>query len=137
MSFASFGFRPQIAAGINRLGYVTPTPIQEKAIAPVLAGKDIMGLAETGTGKTAAFVLPALQRLHSPAEGSGRGPRMLILTPTRELAAQVTEATRNYGRFLNPGSIPSRTAPPVRRGPGVPASTVARSVMARFRPPMA
>lgn len=85
MSFDSFSFHSRIANGIKGLGYVTPTPIQEKAIGPVLAGKDVMGLAETGTGKTAAFVLPMSQLLLGGRRGAPRG---LVLAPTRELAHQ-------------------------------------------------
>ena len=85
MSFDSFNFHSRIANGIKGLGYVTPTSIQEKAIGPVLEGKDVMGLAETGTGKTAAFVLPMSQLLLG---GRGGAPRALVLAPTRELAHQ-------------------------------------------------
>lgn len=85
MSFDSFSFHSRIANGIKGLGYVTPTPIQEKAIGPVLDGKDVMGLAETGTGKTAAFVLPMSQVLLGGRRGAPRG---LVLAPTRELAHQ-------------------------------------------------
>ncbi len=94
MTFDSFNFHPHIAAGISRLGYETPTPIQEKAIGPVLAGRDVMGLAETGTGKTAAFVLPVSQRLLQ----KGRGKvRCLVLAPTRELAQQTHEVLKTLG----------------------------------------
>ena len=74
MSFSSFKLHPKIAAGVKALGYTTPTPIQVQAIPPVLAGKDVMGLAQTGTGKTAAFVLPILERLLPGPRGKVRSP---------------------------------------------------------------
>lgn len=95
MSFESFSFSPQIAAGIRRLGYTKPTPIQEKAITPVMQGKDIMGLAETGTGKTAAFVLPISERLLNGPRGRIRS---LVLAPTRELAQQTHDVLMTLGK---------------------------------------
>jgi ATP-dependent RNA helicase RhlE len=90
---------PQIQRAVAEEGYVTPTPIQEQAIPLLLAGRDVLGCAQTGTGKTAAFVLPLLQHLalhrHPPASGK---PRALILAPTRELAAQIGDSIRAYGR---------------------------------------
>ena len=86
MSFTQFDFHPKIGAGIQACKYVTPTPIQEQAIPAILAGRDIMGLAQTGTGKTAAFVLPILQQLLS---GPRNQVRTLIVAPTRELAEQI------------------------------------------------
>lgn len=86
MSFTSFNLHPHLSARIKALGYTTPTPIQVKAIPPVLAGKDVMGLAQTGTGKTAAFVLPILERFLPGPRGKVRG---LIIAPTRELAEQI------------------------------------------------
>jgi superfamily II DNA/RNA helicase len=88
-------------------GFETPTDIQAQAIPLALAGRDIMASSQTGTGKTAAFVLPALQRLLSPSEMRGRGPRVVVLTPTRELANQVNESIRTLGRFtrLKTGTI--------------------------------
>jgi ATP-dependent RNA helicase RhlE len=86
MDFDSFHFDPRVAAGIKALGYVTPTPIQAKAIPPVLQGRDVMGLAQTGTGKTAVFGLPILQRLLTGPRGIVRA---LVLAPTRELAEQI------------------------------------------------
>ena len=80
--------------------YSTPTPIQAKSIPPMLSGRDVLGLAQTGTGKTAAFALPILQRLMNPTGPVGREPRVLVLTPTRELAIQVHDSFRTYGRFL-------------------------------------
>lgn len=86
MSFSSFKLHPKIAEGVAALGYKTPTPVQLRAIPPVLAGKDVMGLAQTGTGKTAAFVLPILERLLPGPRGTIRS---LIIAPTRELAEQI------------------------------------------------
>lgn len=94
MSFDSFSFHPQIKAGIESAGYSTPTPIQEKTIQPVLDGRDVLGLAQTGTGKTAAFVLPVLQRLLNGRSGK---PRALILSPTRELAEQTHKVIQTLG----------------------------------------
>ncbi|OGQ99440.1 MAG: DEAD/DEAH box helicase [Deltaproteobacteria bacterium RIFOXYD12_FULL_55_16] len=88
MSFAEFQFHPQIIAGIKACGYTSPTPIQREAMPPILAGRDILGLAQTGTGKTAAFVLPLLQRLQA---GPRKKVRALIVAPTRELAEQIHE----------------------------------------------
>ncbi len=86
MSFKSFNFHPKVTAGIDACGYTLPTPIQKEAIPPILEGRDILGLAQTGTGKTAAFVLPLLQRL---LEGPRKRVRALIVAPTRELAEQI------------------------------------------------
>ncbi len=97
MTFNEMGLAPEILRAVRDEGYETPTPIQQGAIASVLEGRDLIGCAQTGTGKTAAFTLPLLHRLHSK---SGRGPRVLILTPTRELALQVAAAVRTYGRHL-------------------------------------
>ncbi|MEN8211788.1 MAG: DEAD/DEAH box helicase [Thermodesulfobacteriota bacterium] len=91
MSFEEFNFHPKIAAGIAACGYTTPTPIQEEAIPSILAGKDVFGLAQTGTGKTAAFVLPLFQRL---IKGSRKKARALIMAPTRELAEQTHDEIR-------------------------------------------
>lgn len=85
MSFTVFKFHPQIQTALDQCGYVTPTPVQEQAIPSVLAGRDLLGLAQTGTGKTAAFVLPILQRLYAGPRGKIRA---LIVAPTRELAEQ-------------------------------------------------
>ena len=88
MNFSSFKFHQQIMAGVEAAGYVTPTPIQKQAIPPVMEGRDVMGLAQTGTGKTAAFVLPILERL---LPGPRRKVRVLIIAPTRELAEQIND----------------------------------------------
>ncbi len=95
MSFSQFNLHPQIAAGVKAAGYTTPTPIQIQAMPPVLAGKDVMGLAQTGTGKTAAFVLPILERLLPGPRGKVRS---LIVAPTRELAEQIHVAIGELGR---------------------------------------
>ncbi|WP_051249630.1 DEAD/DEAH box helicase [Maridesulfovibrio zosterae] len=98
MSFESFGFDMRLNAGIRAEGYDFPTPVQSKAIPAVLDGRDVMGLAQTGTGKSAAFVLPILQRLLD-SDADKRGPvRVLVLTPTRELALQVHETFIALGR---------------------------------------
>ncbi|MCU0559848.1 MAG: DEAD/DEAH box helicase [Desulfobacterales bacterium] len=94
-NFDRFRFNPTIMAGVQALGYTTPTPIQLEAIPPILEGKDVMGLAQTGTGKTAAFVLPILQRLMPSRRG---GVRALVIAPTRELTEQTLQATRQMGR---------------------------------------
>ena len=100
MSFENLNLHPLILKAINDAGYTTPTPIQEQAIPALLAGQDVMASAQTGTGKTAAFMLPALHRLAEPSQVPGRGPRVLVLTPTRELALQVSEAAAKYGKHL-------------------------------------
>jgi len=94
VNFSSFKFHPQIAASVKALGYHTPTPIQLRAIPPVLEGHDVMGLAQTGTGKTAAFVLPILERLLRGPRGKVRA---LIVAPTRELAEQIHVAITRLG----------------------------------------
>ena len=97
MPFIKLGLSPAVLEGVRAAGYITPTPIQLRGIPLVLAGRDIIGSAQTGTGKTAAFALPILTKLdrHAP------GPRALILEPTRELAAQVETAIRDFARFTN------------------------------------
>src|SRR4030065_1039174 len=93
MSFSQLQLAPSILKAIGVCGYAAPTPIQALAIPKALAGQDLIASAQTGTGKTAAFVLPALQRLSVPSTspGKSKGPRVLVLTPTRELANQVTD----------------------------------------------
>ncbi len=105
ITFADFGLDPRIQKAIGEQGYNTPTPIQAQAIPHVLAGKDLMGAAQTGTGKTAAFVLPIIQKL-LPGSSSSASParhpiRALVLTPTRELAVQVSENAANYSRHTD------------------------------------
>jgi ATP-dependent RNA helicase RhlE len=104
MSFTTLGLSKEILRAVAERGYTEPTPIQRQAIPAVLSGADLMAGAQTGTGKTAGFTLPILQRLSETGEGGsgGRPPiRALILTPTRELAAQVEESVRHYGRHVN------------------------------------
>jgi ATP-dependent RNA helicase RhlE len=97
MSFSDLGLTPELLRALTDKGYATPTPIQSQAIPVVLAGRDVLAGAQTGTGKTAAFVLPILQQLGA---GSDRFPRALVLTPTRELAAQVADSARSYGKYV-------------------------------------
>ncbi len=103
-SFETLGLAPALTRAVTEQGYTIPTPIQAKAIPAVLAGHDVLAAAQTGTGKTAAFVLPLLHRLAHGASTStspARHPvRVLVLTPTRELAAQIQESVRGYGRHL-------------------------------------
>jgi len=100
MSFASLGLHPQLLRAVADLDFVEPTPIQRAAIPPALAGRDLLACAMTGSGKTAAFLLPILQRLldATPAAPAGRRTRALIIAPTRELAAQIDEHRRDLGR---------------------------------------
>jgi ATP-dependent RNA helicase RhlE len=100
MSFELLGLKPEVLRAVSEKGYTTPSPIQSQAIPAVLSGRDLIAGAQTGTGKTAAFVLPILQRLTAEAH-SGRSPRALVLTPTRELAAQVAESARSYGKYVS------------------------------------
>jgi len=102
MSFKQFNLHKQIETGIEALGYTAPTPIQLQAMPAVLAGKDVMGLAQTGTGKTAVFALPILQRLMS---GPRKSLRALIVAPTRELAEQIHEAIGSLGRATKLRSV--------------------------------
>ena len=107
MSFENLNLHPLIIKAINEAGYTTPTPIQQQAIPELLSGHDVMASAQTGTGKTAAFMLPALHLLATPANVRSRGPRVLVLTPTRELALQVSDATSKYGRYLRRAKVVS------------------------------
>ncbi len=100
MKFTELGLAPEILRAIADQGYETPTPIQAQAIPVVLAGHDLMACAQTGTGKTAGFTLPILNRLASTKPAGARKIRVLILTPTRELAAQVEESVKTYGAHL-------------------------------------
>jgi len=102
MEFSAFNLHPDVAAGAKAAGYVTPTPIQAQAIPPVMEGRDVMGLAQTGTGKTAAFALPILHRL---MEGKQGHVRALIVAPTRELAEQIHEAFGVLGRQTRSRSV--------------------------------
>ena len=98
MPFTALGLKPELVRAVADEGYTIPTPIQEQTIPLALAGRDVVGSAQTGTGKTAAFLLPILQKL---SESTGRGTRALILVPTRELCEQVLERAVAYGRHLN------------------------------------
>ncbi len=100
MDFASLGLSEHIVKAVNEAGYTEPTPVQQAAIPAALAGKDLVVSSQTGSGKTAAFMLPSLQRLTVEPTLKARGPRVLVLTPTRELAVQVTDATKGYGKNL-------------------------------------
>lgn len=105
MTFSNLGLRAELLRAVAEQGYENPTPIQQQAIPAVLQRRDVMASAQTGTGKTASFTLPVLQRL---SEGTGkrrRQPRALILTPTRELAVQVSESVSTYGKY-----VPLKTA---------------------------
>jgi len=103
MSFDSLGLLPELTRAIADVGYTSPTPVQARAIPEILAGRDMLAGAQTGTGKTAGFTLPLLQRLHlhPPAATRRNAPRALVLVPTRELAAQVAESVKTYGKYLN------------------------------------
>ena len=101
MSFKSLGLNNALLKAVEKQGYTTPSPIQEKAIPVILQGKDVLASAQTGTGKTAGFSLPMLQMLNETRHPKYRPIRALVLTPTRELAAQVYDNVRNYGTYLN------------------------------------
>ena len=98
MSFSNLGLSAELLRAVSDQGYDKPTPIQAKAVPVILSGHDVMASAQTGTGKTAAFTLPLLHRLAEQATGGPRRVRVLVLTPTRELADQVAESVRTYGR---------------------------------------
>jgi len=101
MTFENLNLIEPISRAVKAMGYTEPTPIQEKAIPHVLAGKDVFGCAQTGTGKTAAFAIPILQLLHAKLQDKKPGIKALILAPTRELAIQIDESFRDYGKGLN------------------------------------
>ncbi len=101
MSFASLGLSEPILKAVAEQGYDTPSPIQAKAIPIVIEGRDVMAAAQTGTGKTAGFTLPLLERLSSGRPANSNQIRALVLTPTRELAAQVADSVATYGKYLN------------------------------------
>ena len=112
-TFADLGLRPELLGALSGLGYEEPTPIQRQAIPPLLQGRDLLGQAATGTGKTAAFALPVLERIARQAE---RGePMALVLVPTRELAMQVSEAMHRYGRELGARILPVYGGQPIGR----------------------
>jgi hypothetical protein len=113
IGFESLPLRPELLQALEQLGYEEPTPIQREAIPPLLQARDLLGQAATGTGKTAAFALPILQRL---AEGSrGSHPIALVLVPTRELAMQVSQAIHTYGRKLEARVLPVYGGQPIWR----------------------
>jgi len=112
-TFADLALRPELLAALTALGYEEPTPIQREAIPPLLEGRDLLGQAATGTGKTAAFALPLLQRL--PAGRPDTAPSALVLVPTRELAVQVSEAIHRYGRDLGVRVLPIYGGQPIVR----------------------
>jgi|TARA_Y100000310_G_scaffold219490_1_gene220891 superfamily II DNA/RNA helicase len=107
LQFDQLNLDPRILEPVKKSGFIKPTDIQQRAIPVVLSGADLMASAQTGTGKTAAFVLPALQRILRPSRKSGNGPRVLVLTPTRELAMQVNQNIRQFSRCskVSTGSI--------------------------------
>ena len=101
MSFKSLGLKETLLKAIDKKGYTTPSPIQEKAIPPILAGKDVLASAQTGTGKTAGFTLPMLDILSEKEFTGKRHVRALVVTPTRELAAQILANVREYSEFMD------------------------------------
>jgi ATP-dependent RNA helicase DeaD len=111
--FAALGLRDELLQSLTALGYEEPTPIQREAIPPVIAGRDLLGQAATGTGKTAAFALPILHRM--PPLGAGTHPAALVLVPTRELAIQVSEAIHKYGLKIGARVLPIYGGQPMQR----------------------
>ena len=133
-SFTDLGVAAKLVEALTALGYEEPTPIQREAIPPLLAGRDLLGQAATGTGKTAAFALPLLQRLPSGAPPASR-PAVLVLTPTRELAMQVAEAFHRYGRAVGARTVPiyggqsfSQQIAVLRRGVHIVVATPGRAL---------
>jgi ATP-dependent RNA helicase DeaD len=112
-TFADLGLLPELLRALSGLGYEEPTPIQREAVPPLLQRRDLLGQAATGTGKTAAFALPILQRM--PRERGEAGPVALVLVPTRELAVQVSEAIHRYGRELGTRVLPIYGGQPIGR----------------------
>src|SRR4051812_765734 len=112
-TFDDLGLRPELLNALSALGYEEPTPIQQEAIPPLVEGRDLLGQAATGTGKTAAFALPILQVL--PAHRRDRAPIGLVLVPTRELAVQVSEALHRYGKDLGARVLPVYGGAPIVR----------------------
>src|SRR3954466_11055073 len=98
INFQTLGLRSELTDVVSALGYEEPTPVQREAIPLLLAGRDLLGQAATGTGKTAAFALPMLQRIEQDPDARGRTTAGLVLVPTRELAMQVAEAIHKYAR---------------------------------------
>ena len=123
MNFEQLSLIPRILKGVEAVGYTVPTAIQEKAIPVILDGRDVLGLAQTGTGKTAAFALPIMQIL---SLGNRGGIRSLIVAPTRELAEQITQMFNDMGQDANISVVPIyggvsrvRQVAAIRRGPDV------------------
>ncbi|APV50227.1 heavy metal transporter [Betaproteobacteria bacterium GR16-43] len=112
--FSALGLDPKIVAALTTLGYEEPTPIQQETIPTLIAGKDLLGQAATGTGKTAAFALPILQRIVNEGRG-GESPTAVVLVPTRELAMQVAEAVHRYGKALGIRVLPIYGGQPIGR----------------------
>jgi ATP-dependent RNA helicase RhlE len=100
MTFSTLGLSDILLRTLDEIGYSTPTPIQIKAIPVILSGRDVMAAAQTGTGKTASFTLPMLQKLDNGNKVKSNHVRALILTPTRELAVQIAESVATYGKHL-------------------------------------
>ncbi|HBX78993.1 MAG TPA: heavy metal transporter, partial [Acidimicrobiaceae bacterium] len=135
--FGALGLSSALVQTLSALGYEEPTPIQREAIPALLSGGDVIGQAATGTGKTAAFALPILQRLSEVGadSGNGRAPSALVLVPTRELAMQVSEALHKYGRSMGARVVPVYGGAPIgrqldalRRGVDVVVATPGRAV---------
>jgi ATP-dependent RNA helicase DeaD len=131
--FADLALAPELCRALSGLGYEEPTPIQQAAIPPLLEGRDLVGQAATGTGKTAAFALPILQRIL--ADGERTEPRALVLVPTRELAVQVSEAMHSYGHDMGARVLPVYGGEPIgrqlgalRRGVDVVVATPGRAI---------
>jgi len=114
-TFADLGLRKELLDALTTLGYEEPTPIQRETIPPLLQGRDLLGQAATGTGKTAAFALPALERLATAGRREALGPGVLVLAPTRELATQVSEAMHKYGRGIGARVVPIYGGQPIVR----------------------
>ncbi|MDX6725882.1 MAG: ATP-dependent helicase DeaD [Baekduia sp.] len=115
ISFADLALAPELVAALTALGYEEPTPIQREAIPPLLDGRDLLGQAATGTGKTAAFALPLLERLQRSGDTGGKHASALVLVPTRELATQVSEAIHKYGRQMGVRVLPIYGGQPIVR----------------------
>ena len=142
-AFAALGLAAPLVQGLTALGYEEPTPIQREAIPPLLAGRDILAEAPTGTGKTAAFALPMLQRLAGEGRGQPSAPRGLVLVPTRELAMQVAEAIHRYGQPFGLHVLPvyggqaiSQQTRALRRGVDIVVATPGRAVDHLTRGPL-
>ena len=132
--FADLALAPELCQALSGLGYEEPTPIQRAAIPPLLAGRDLVGQAATGTGKTAAFALPVLQRLLGEGERRAE-PFALVLVPTRELAIQVSEAMHSYGRDMGARVLPVYGGQPIgrqlgalKRGTNIVVATPGRAI---------